>query len=84
MAIIKVQELSDFENIINLIVQSRTKYLAVTDECSYLVLVPVVTSRHRHVYIFEGIEDQVSKLLSKVKTYQNFTVVKGQVCFGRE
>jgi len=82
MAIITIAVKEDFEKIVKSI--PRHAYMAVTDKATYIWLVPKVTSRHRHYYVYSTrIEKEIDELLTMIKTL-GITIIEGSVTFRSE
>ena len=55
-------------------------HMAVTDNATYIVMVPIVTSQHRHYIILEAEEETIQNLLSWLKK-QGYKIARGRVEF---
>jgi len=82
MALIRVYDVKDFWQAVQLNCRPET-HMVVTDEVSIVMMVPIVTSQHRH-YIMIKLDDEkkVSEVLKRLKE-QGFRVIVGEVEFGR-
>lgn len=80
MAVINVTEKEDFIRVIREDIPPKA-YKAVTDELTYVWLVPKVTSRHRHYYRLdlkdEGEWEEIKKELIKA----GIGIIRGHVSF---
>ena len=79
MAVINVFSKEDFLEFVNALPPKA--YVAVTDEVSYVWLVPIVTSNHRH-YVRPEIKDESSwkEIRAKLES-KGFRIVHSHVSF---
>jgi len=79
MAVINVFSKDDFLRFADVL--PARAYTVVTDEATYVWLVPVVTSNHRH-YVRLDIEDEAvwDEVKRKLRE-RGFTIIRGHVSF---
>ncbi len=56
-------------------------HIVVTDEASQVMLVPKVTSRHRHYYQYSGPKEEVAELVEAARK-EGYEVIVGFVMAG--
>ena len=82
MAIITLMTLEDFKKILRYV--SPDSHLAVSDGVSYIWLVPMKSSKHRHYYFFKSPSanqvEEALKLLRNIGLEQ----IQGEVTVGKE
>jgi len=81
MCIITPFSINDFLELVERLPSKA--YIVVTDEMSYVWLVPTVTTRHRHYVKLEIREDDWKKLKPILES-KGFKIVRGNVSLLRE
>ena len=79
MAILRARSGEDFKQMVRANCKPKT-HMAVTDNATYIVMVPVVTSQHRHYIILESVETEVKPIVDWLRK-SGYTVVEGEVEF---
>ena len=79
MAILYPESVEDFKQMVSANCQPTT-HMAVTDGATYIVMVPVVTSQHRHYIVLEAEEDKVKQVLDWLRA-AGYRIVRGRVEF---
>lgn len=79
MAILYPETPDDFKQMVASNCQPTT-HMAVTDHATYIIMVPVVTSQHRHYIVLEAEEDVVKQVLGWLKTH-GYRIARGRVEF---
>ena len=79
MAILYPESLEDFKQMVLANCQP-TSHMAVSDSATYIVMVPIVTSQHRHYIVLEAEEDTVKQLLDWLRS-QGYRITRGRVEF---
>ena len=77
MAILYPSEPDDFKTMVQANCTPES-HMAVTDEATYVVMVPIVTSQHRHYIVYEGIEDEVKPLVAWLRE-RGYKIARGRV-----
>lgn len=78
MAILYPESPEDFKAMVKANCKSDT-HMAVTDGATYIVMVPVVTSQHRHYIVVEGFDEDVVKQLLDWLRSEGYRIVRGRV-----
>ena len=80
VAVINVHDRDDF---INKVIKSLPPkaYMAVTDEATYVWLAPKVTSRHRHYYKLDLVDEEDWKEVRKALVDAGIEIVRGHLSF---
>jgi len=79
MAVINVFSKDDFERLLKLL--PARAYVAVTDEVSYVWLVPTVTSAHRHYVRLDIRDEETWKEIKAKLEAHGFKIIRGHVSF---
>ena len=78
MARIYPRTLNDFYTAVQMNCTPQT-HLAVTDRATYVILVPIVTSQHRHYIVLQDVtEEEVTKALEWLQAH-GYKVIEGRV-----
>jgi predicted glycosyltransferase len=77
VAVIRVHRFDEFRRLVarNCTLNS---HIAITDNATYVVMTPVVTSQHRHYVCLEADEDSVKKAVEWLAR-EGFEVIEGEI-----
>lgn len=76
--LIRLNKKEDFVNMVKYTKQKGYDYIVVYSVFQ-VFLVPRTASRHRHIYFFEGTEEEINSILKTIQSKVKIEIYEGEV-----